>query len=469
MNSRFLRHLQLILAALDLLSINAVFFAAIFIVNHNLFNQEFIRIFFEPKSINPYFGFILTIAWSAIILLGGLYHEKYVLSFELFTKRSMHAFVYFLLLVSIYTLFFEAEMKGFIMLVLGSILISLGFNRFLYLAIYHYFKTKEYLINKVVVIGYNNLSKKLVSYLEEDGINKEIIGFCEEYENINELSHYPILSNVSEAVNVCKKYGVTEIYSTIAPEHNPSIYQLIQMADQECIRFKIVPDIGFFVKRQVHIDYLKEMIVISMRNEPLEDLGNRIRKRLFDIFVGSMVTIFILSWLIPIISILILLESRGPVFFRQPRSGKENKSFPCLKFRSMRVNDKAHDLQATKNDSRVTRIGKFLRRTSLDEFPQFLNVIRGDMSVVGPRPHMLKHTDDYSRIIGQYMVRQFVKPGITGWAQIKGFRGETKNLEQMKQRVEHDLWYMENWSLMLDLKIIFITVFNTLKGEKNAF
>lgn len=469
MNSRFLRHLQLILAALDLLSINAVFFAAIFIVNHNFFNEDFLRIFFDPKAINPYFGFILTIAWSTIILLGGLYHEKYVLSFELFTKRSMHAFVYFLLLVSIYTLFFEAEMKGFIMLVLGSILVSLGFNRFLYLAIYHYFKTKEYLINKVVVIGYNNLSKKLVSYLEEDGINKEIIGFCEEYENINELSHYPILSNVSDAVNVCKKYGVTEIYSTIAPEHNPSIYQLIHMADQECIRFKIVPDIGFFVKRQVHIDYLKEMIVISMRNEPLEDLGNRIRKRLFDIFVGSMVTIFILSWLIPIISILILLESRGPVFFTQPRSGKENKSFPCLKFRSMRVNDKAHDVQATKNDSRVTRIGRFLRRTSLDEFPQFLNVIRGDMSVVGPRPHMLKHTDDYSRIIGQYMVRQFVKPGITGWAQIKGFRGETKNLEQMKQRVEHDLWYMENWSLMLDLKIIFITVFNTLKGEKNAF
>ena len=241
------------------------------------------------------------------------------------------------------------------------------------------------------------------------------------------------------------------------------------MADQECIRFKIVPDIGFFVKRQVHIDYLKEMIVISMRNEPLEDLGNRIRKRLFDIFVSSMVTIFILSWLIPIISLLIRLESRGPIFFRQPRSGKENKSFQCLKFRSMRVNDKANEQQATKNDSRVTRIGKFLRRTSLDEFPQFLNVIKGDMSIVGPRPHMLKHTDDYSREIGQYMVRQFVKPGITGWAQIKGFRGETKNLEQMKQRVEHDLWYMENWSLMLDLKIIFITVLNTMKGEKNAF
>jgi putative colanic acid biosynthesis UDP-glucose lipid carrier transferase len=465
MNSRFLRHLQLILASLDLLSINAVFFAAVFIGNR--YGSHFTSVF-DPKDVNPYFGFILTIVWSSIILLGGLYHEKYVLSFELFTKRSMHAFVYFVLGISIYTLFFEPLMKSFIMIVLGSILVSLGFNRFLYLAIYHYFRSKEYLINKVVVIGYNNLSKKLVSYLEEDGINKEIIGFCEEFENVNELSHYPILSNVSGAVDVCKEYGVTEIYSTIAPEHNTSIYQLIQMADQACIRFKIVPDISFFVKRQVHIDYLKEMIVISMRNEPLEDLGNRIRKRLFDIFVSLMVIIFILSWLIPIISILILIESRGPVFFKQPRSGKENKSFLCLKFRSMRVNDKADEQQATKNDSRVTKIGKLLRRTSLDEFPQFLNVFKGDMSIVGPRPHMLKHTDNYSRIIGQYMVRQFVKPGITGWAQIKGFRGET-TLEQMKSRVEHDLWYMENWSLMLDIKIMFITVLNTMRGEKNAF
>ncbi len=469
MNSRFLRHLQLILAALDLLVINAVFFTTYYIA----------RTFFNLESGSGYnyfeyiyFGFFLSIAWSLVVLLAGLYHEKYVLSFEYFTKRTLQVFVYFLVMVIFYVFLirqytiFDAM---FVFSVLCSILISLIFNRFLYLAIYNYFKSKEYLINKVVIIGYNNLSKKLVSYLEEDGINKQIIGFCEEFENVHELSHYPILSNVKDSLDVCKKYGVTEIYSTIAPEHNASIYQLIQMADQLCIRFKIVPDIGFFVKRKVHIDYLKEMVVISMRNEPLEDLGNRIRKRLFDIFVSLMVTIFILSWLIPVIGILILLESWGPIFFTQPRSGKENKSFQCLKFRSMKVNDNAHDKQATKNDSRVTRIGRLLRRTSLDEFPQFLNVLKGDMSIVGPRPHMLKHTDSYSQMIGQYMVRQFIKPGITGWAQIKGFRGETKTLEQMQKRVEHDLWYIENWSLMLDLKIVFITVLNTMKGEENAF
>ena len=463
MNKRFLRHLQLILAALDLLSINAVFFTSQFLFRGQLSVENYVQY--------TYFGFFLNIAWFMVTVLGGIYHEKYILSFELFTKRSIHAFMYFFLLVIVY-LYFSHQFfisQKFIIVVLSSTPISLLTNRFLYLAIYYYFRNKEYLINRVVVIGYNSLSKKLVSYLEEDGFNKEIIGFCEEYENVHELSTYPILSSISDAFAVCKEYGVTEIYSTIAPEHNPNIYKLIEMADQDCIRFRIVPDISFFVNRQVHIDYLKEMPVISLRNEPLEDLGNRIRKRLFDVAVSSLVVLFILSWLIPLISILILLESRGPIFFRQPRNGKDNKIFDCLKFRSMYVNEKADEQQATKGDARVTRVGKFLRRTSLDEFPQFLNVLQGDMSIVGPRPHMLKHTDDYSRKINQYMIRHFLKPGITGWAQIKGFRGETQTVYHMQKRVEHDLWYMENWSLMLDLKIMFLTVYNTVKGEENAF
>lgn len=463
MNRRFLRHLQLILGALDLLSINAVFFTSQFLFRSQLSMETYVQY--------THFGFFLNIAWFMVTVLGGVYHEKYILSFEMFTKRSIHAFMYFFLLVIFYLYFSHQFMvsRTFIIVVLSSIPISLLTNRFLYLAIHYYFKNKDYLINKVVVIGYNDLSKRLVSYLEEDGLNKEIIGFCEEYENVHELSAYPILSNINDALHVCKEHGVTEIYSTIAPEHNPNIYQLIEMADQDCIRFRIVPDISFFVNRQVHVDYLKEIPIISLRNEPLEDLGNRIRKRLFDVVVSSLVAIFILSWLIPIISILIRLESKGPIFFKQPRNGKDNKIFACLKFRSMRVNAHANEQQATKNDVRVTRVGKFLRRTSLDEFPQFLNVLQGDMSVVGPRPHMLKHTDDYSRKINQYMIRHFLKPGITGWAQIKGFRGETQTVYHMQKRVEHDLWYMENWSLMLDLKIMFLTLYNTVQGEENAF
>jgi putative colanic acid biosynthesis UDP-glucose lipid carrier transferase len=356
----------------------------------------------------------------------------------------------------------------FIVIVLSGIPVALLVNRLLYLFAYQYFKKTEQHDNKVVVIGYNNLSKKLASYLSEDGIN-QVIGFCEEYQNIHELSNYPILSGVDDTLDVCKKYGVNEIYSTIAPEHNPGLYKLIQGAEDNCIRFRIVPDLGFFFKKQMYIDYLKEIPIISLRKEPLEDWGNRISKRIFDVVVSFLVVVFILSWLIPIISLLIFLESGGPVFFIQLRTGKNNRSFRCFKFRSMQLNNNANIQQASPMDARVTRVGRFLRRTSLDEMPQFLNVLRGDMSIAGPRPHMLKHTDEYSKLIGQYMVRQFVKPGITGWAQVNGFRGETKNVLQMQRRVEHDLWYLENWNLFLDIKIFFMTIINVIRGERNAF
>ena len=383
----------------------------------------------------------------------------------------MQAYVYFLSIVLISLFFFRMIQLSriFITVVMSSIFVMLLFNRFFYLLIHHYFRKRDWLVNKVVIIGYNSLSKRLVDYLSEEGINKEIVGFCEETENVNELSHYPILSNVSETLEVCKKYGVNEIYSTVAPEQNHGLYSLIEGADENCIRFKIVPDMGFFFKKQMHIDYLKEIPVISLRKEPLEDLGNRIKKRVFDIVVSLFVVVFILSWLIPLIGILILLESRGPVFFVQDRTGKNNTTFGCLKFRSMKMSSTANSLQATRNDTRITRIGKFLRRTSLDEFPQFINVLRGDMSIIGPRPHMVKQTDEYSRLIGQYMVRQFLKPGITGWAQVNGYRGETRTVDQMQKRVEHDLWYLENWSLFLDMKIMAMTAFNTVKGDKNAF
>jgi putative colanic acid biosynthesis UDP-glucose lipid carrier transferase len=357
----------------------------------------------------------------------------------------------------------------FIGIILIAIFTALLINRFIFSFVQNYIKKRDDFASKVVVIGYNPLSKKLIDYLEKDQTNKQIIGFCEDVENVDELSNYPILGSVADTLETCKKHNINEIYSTIAPEHNKNIYTLMKDADQNCIRFKIVPDLGFFINKKMHVDYVEGLPVISLRHEPLEDINNTIRKRTFDIVVSLFVTVFVLSWLIPIVGLLIWLESKGPIFFIQPRSGKNNKDFMCLKFRSMRVNESANTQQATRSDARITRIGKFLRRTSLDEFPQFINVLKGDMSIVGPRPHMLKHTDEYSRLIEEYMVRQLLKPGITGWAQVNGYRGETTNVWQMKKRVEHDLWYMENWNLLLDLKIVFMTVANTIKGEENAF
>jgi putative colanic acid biosynthesis UDP-glucose lipid carrier transferase len=313
------------------------------------------------------------------------------------------------------------------------------------------------------------VAKKLVEYLEKDVINAEILGFCDEEENINEITHYPVLNTIDNSLSACKLHNATDIYSTIAPEQNEMVYEVIKHAEQNCIRFRLIPDLGLFIKQKLYIDYIHDLPVISLRREPLEDLGNRIGKRILDIIISFFVIVFILSFLIPIIGLLIKLESKGPVFFRQSRSAKNNKKFKCLKFRSMYINTNADSRQASIDDERITRIGKFLRRTSLDEFPQFINVLSGQMSLVGPRPHMLKHTKDYSKLLDKFMVRQFVKPGITGWAQVHGLRGETKILSQMEKRVEFDIWYMENWSIWLDIKIIFLTIFKIFDRDDNAF
>lgn len=320
-----------------------------------------------------------------------------------------------------------------------------------------------------MIIGYNDRAKKLATYLEQQPVKTEIVGFCEDFRNVNELTHYPVISGLENVIETSKQYKVTEIFSTISPEQQTGIYSLINQADQACIRFRIIPDLNQFIRKPVYIDYLNDMPVLSLRKEPLDDVANRIKKRLYDLVISSLVILFILSWLTPLLALLIWLESRGPVFFIQQRSGKNGKSFKCIKFRSMKVNREAHEKQAVKNDVRITRIGKFLRKTNLDELPQFFNVWTSDMSIVGPRPHMLKHTDDYSKLIKQYMIRHFLKPGITGWAQINGCRGETRTVKDMNDRVQYDLWYLENWSLWLDTRIVFMTAFNMVRGEKNAY
>lgn len=462
MNTRFLRLVQLSVFGLDLIALNILIL---------LLQWGMPRVQTSGSLEYAQFWMWLNASWLIVTIVGNLYNEKYIASFEVFSRRTMHAYFYWLILVLVY-LFFTRQLelsRLYILFVLTSQGGMLLMNRFIYLGVRGYFRQNNYLTRKVMILGYNETAKKLVSYLEEDGRYTEIVGFCEEEENVQELTNYPIVAPVRRTIDVSKLLGVEEIYSTIAPEQDRGIYRVMQEADRHCIRFKVIPDMSYFMNRTFHVDYLNDIPVLSVRKEPLDDAGNRIKKRLFDIVVSGLVCLTILPWMIPIIGILIWIESPGPIFFKQQRTGKNNKPFLCLKFRSMKVNREANARQATRNDSRLTRIGKVLRKTNLDEFPQFLNVLRGDMSIVGPRPHMLKHTDDYSKLIDEYMVRQFVKPGVTGWAQVNGYRGETRTLEQMQGRVNHDLWYAENWSLWLDIRIMFLTVYTTIKGDKNAF
>lgn len=209
--------------------------------------------------------------------------------------------------------------------------------------------------------------------------------------------------------------------------------------------------------------------VLSILEEPLSQFENRLAKRVFDIVFSGLFlcTLFPLIYLV--VGIAIKLSSPGPILFKQKRSGKDGKEFWCYKFRSMRVNADSDRLQATEHDPRKTKIGEFIRKTSIDELPQFINVFLGQMSVVGPRPHMLKHTEQYSALINQYMIRHLIKPGVTGWAQVNGYRGETKELWQMKGRVERDVWYLEHWTFLLDLYIIYKTVKNGIMGDPQAY
>ncbi len=463
MNKQFKRYLQLTLIFLDLIML-----VISFIIPRFLFHG---RISSSTTYVYLIFGSYSLISWALFSSILGNYAEKIITQFESFSKRSLQVFLLWIIFVLLY-LFFSREVqvsRFFVFSFMTIFAIGLFFNRFLYLGIRNYFKSKDYLVNNIIILGYNETALKLSSYFEQESINTNLIGFVEDEKNIKELTHYPVLSDIKNLIQVAKDYDVQEIFSTITPEQNSYIYELITQAENACIRFKVVPDLSHFFNKPVVVDFIRDLPVLSLRSEPLDDVGNKLKKRILDIVVSGLVIIFILSWLIPIVALLILLESRGSIFFSQKRTGKNNLPFNCLKFRSMKPNKDSELKQATKNDMRITRVGRFLRKTSLDEFPQFINVFKGEMSLVGPRPHMLKHTDDYSQIVDQYMIRHFLKPGITGWAQINGFRGEITEPKQIKLRVQNDLWYLENWSIWLDIKILFLTVYTIIKGDKQAY
>jgi Undecaprenyl-phosphate glucose phosphotransferase len=248
-----------------------------------------------------------------------------------------------------------------------------------------------------------------------------------------------------------------------------NIRELIDFGDESLVKIKLLTDFRGFSSKGVALQRYDHIPILSVTSTPLDDWKNRVLKRTFDIVFSFLVIVCVFSWLFPLIAILIKLESKGPVFFKQKRTGQDNKDFYCYKFRSMSVNDEADAVQAKRNDSRITKFGNFLRKSSIDELPQFFNVFVGNMSVIGPRPHMLKHTEEYSRKVEKFMARHFVKPGITGLAQAKGFRGETTHLHQMRNRVKLDRFYVENWSLFLDMKILGLTTITMLKGDDNAF
>lgn len=274
---------------------------------------------------------------------------------------------------------------------------------------------------------------------------------------------------LEDCFNYVLNEGIDEIYCSISELTNSQIADIVDFADNNLKILKFIPDSKEIYSKKLKYEYYDYIPVLTLRTIPLEDSANMFIKRGFDILFSSFVIVFILSWLTPIIALFIKLESKGPVFFKQSRNGFNYREFDCYKFRSMTPNKNANLYQATRGDQRVTKVGKFIRKTSIDELPQFFNVLFGDMSVVGPRPHMVSHTNMYAKKIDKFMVRHFVKPGITGLAQVSGFRGEVETDKDIIGRVKYDIFYIENWSLLLDIKIIFQTFANAVKGEDKAY
>ena len=338
--------------------------------------------------------------------------------------------------------------------------------RIVYFKLISKYRRAGFNYRNIVIVGMYNDAKQLLNILQNQtdfGYKIKSIISNSEKDKIKDISNY----SINDYKTILSE-DIDEVFFTLNNEMIDIIPEIIQYCEQYGLRIKLFPNFHRFIKKRVTIDFLQDTLILLLHTEPLESLFARTLKRIFDIIFSLIIIISILSWLVPIMAILIKIESKGPIFFGQERTGKDNKIFKMLKFRSMVINQDSDNTQAKKGDSRVTKMGVFMRKTSIDELPQFFNVLGGSMSVVGPRPHMLQHTKEYTKIINQYMVRHFVKPGITGWAQINGFRGPTPEPELMRKRIEHDIWYLENWTFILDLIIIFRTVINIFKGEKNA-
>lgn len=426
------------------------------------------------EPINPeyiYFFYTFILAWLGASLFTNAYETRKLLSINaflqsLFSTVFLQVFIVMIYIVGTKSHILSREFLAYAYFTSVPAIISF---RALLLVAYRYYNSMTYTIRKIAMVGDDPSIDELYNFFSSK--NTSVYRFLNNINpNLSDAAREALVrETIEDLKSFCLKEHVNEIYMSLPLISEEMIEELADFADDNFIYFRMVTDFNVLKKKQINVDFFGHIPILSLRKEPLRTVFNQSLKRVFDVAFALLVILFVFPILMPIVALAIKLESKGPVFFKQLRSGKNNNEFLCWKFRTMAVNKDSDAKQATRGDKRITKVGAFLRKSSLDEFPQFINVLTGDMSVVGPRPHMLKHTDEYSQIINKYLFRHFITPGITGHAQVNGFRGETTDPAMMKKRVEYDTWYIENWSILLDIKIIFLTVWNAVRGEENAF
>ena len=420
---------------------------------------------------------------SFCALLGSCYLSCNLLSQILFTNMNIPGYRIVLRILRNVTVFAIASYfilsltqhdffsNRFMVLYFTGCFLGLSASRLVLRKLFRLYNTHRHNRMPVVMVGGTANVADLAMKLHYDAASRiQVAGYFASEPSKVFNPQFPYLGTPDKVESYLQGHKeVREVYCALSSDQSARILSIIDYCENNVVHFYSVPNVSNYLRHPMHFEVIDGVPVLSLRRIPLNLRENRAIKRLFDILFSGLFLCTLFPFIYLIFGFLIKRSSPGPVFFKQKRNGLNGDEFYCYKFRSMRQSADADTKQATLDDPRKTRVGEFMRRTSIDELPQFINVFLGNMSVVGPRPHMVKHTEEYGEKVKSYMVRHFIKPGVTGWAQVTGFRGETKELEQMEGRIKADIWYLENWNFGLDLFIIYKTVHNGIKGEKNAY
>ncbi|MBC7607092.1 MAG: undecaprenyl-phosphate glucose phosphotransferase [Burkholderiales bacterium] len=425
-------------------------------------------IFFQELNLNClYYLIYQTAVWGLIAFFIKFYEiYRFTTPVEIVSKIVKQGILFLLVIIAFFPfskeVIFSGKAVAYFMVSSFMLITIFKYLLFYYLKKYRIVTGANF--RNAVIIGYTPESIRLKELFEtRNDYGYRFLGyFSDKKSNAN------ITGKLADLSGFVIQNKVDEIYCSLNEITNDQLKDLVDFADENNKTIKFIPDTKEIFSKNLKVEYYEFFPVLSLRKTMLHDPVTKAFKRIFDIAFSLVIIFGLLSWLVPLLAILIKIETRGPIFFKQGRPGIDEKEFFCYKFRSMQIN-KTTEREASKNDPRVTKIGRFMRKTSMDEMPQFLNVLLGDMSVVGPRPHLWSQNKAYGNKIKKYMVRHYVKPGITGLAQVRGFRGEIETDEDMINRIKYDVFYIENWSLILDVKIIVQTVINIFKGEDKAY
>ncbi|MFN3874109.1 MAG: undecaprenyl-phosphate glucose phosphotransferase [Ignavibacterium sp.] len=414
---------------------------------------------------------LLNLVWYFYSNLSGFYNDFFTRRFSTQFFNIIKSSVVQVLITIAFIFFVKEDLftRNFIIYLGVFLTIAISIRTVIFKKSLKHLHKKGISVRNLIIIGAGETGKNFKETIcDVPEFGYRFIGFVDD-----ETTDEYYLGKISELDKILKSYQVDDVVIALPEEEASLLDEVIRICNINAVKVHLIPDYFRFLSNRFQVNSIGSFPVITARDEPLEEASRRFLKRSFDIVFSLFVIIFIFSWLFPLIALLIKLNSKGPVFYLQERVGVRDQKFRCYKFRTMRTDmQKVEFRPVTVDDPRVTPIGKFLRKSNIDELPQFFNVLKGEMSVVGPRPHPIPFHNKYSEYFEAIKLRHNVKPGITGWAQVHGYRGdvpdEEENRKRTLQRIKYDLWYIENWSFKLDLQIIMMTVWQMITGKTNA-